>query len=83
MSKELLADYICVLQCDGYGVYYKLAKKGEITLAGGLAHVRRKFVEAKDSDAKLAKHDWIFFVKFTYGTSKPFKQCKFHLSREL
>jgi len=54
--KELLADYSGVLQCDGYGVYDKLAKKGEMTLAGCLAHVRRKYVEAKDSDAKLAKY---------------------------
>ena len=27
-----------------------------MTLAGCLAHVRRKYVEAKDSDVKLANH---------------------------
>lgn len=54
--KELLADYSGVLQCDGYGVYDKLARKSEMILAGCLAHVRRKYVEAKDSDEKLAKY---------------------------
>ena len=61
--KELLADYIGVLQCDGYGVYDKLAKNGEMTLAGCLTHVRRKYVEAKDSDAKLANHALDIFSK--------------------
>jgi len=54
--KELLADYKGVLQCDGYSVYDKLAKKSKMTLAGCLVHVRRKYVEAKDSDQKLAQY---------------------------
>jgi len=54
--KELLADYAGILQCDGYGVYNKLAKKGKMTLAGCLVHVRRKYIDAKQSDAKLANH---------------------------
>ncbi len=54
--KELLADYKGILQCDGYSVYDKLARTSEMTLAGCLAHVRRKYVEAKDSDAILAKY---------------------------
>ena len=52
--KEMLKDYSGVLQCDGYTVYDKIAKKGNIKIAGCLAHVRRKYVEAKDSDAKRA-----------------------------
>ena len=52
--KELLCDYNGILQCDGYKVYDKLAKKGNMKLAACLAHVRRKYVEAKDSDKALA-----------------------------
>jgi len=52
--KELLSGYTGVLQCDGYGVYNKLAKKEDLTLAGCLAHVRRKYVEAKNNDPTLA-----------------------------
>ena len=52
--KELLSGYAGVLQCDGYGVYDKLARKEDLTLAGCLAHVRRKYVEAKSSDPALA-----------------------------
>lgn len=52
--KNLLSSYSGVLQCDGYSVYDKIAKKGKITLAGCLAHVRRKYLEAKDSDHQLA-----------------------------
>lgn len=54
--KELLSDYNGILQCDGYGVYDKLARENEITLAGCLAHVRRKYIEAKDNNEVLSKH---------------------------
>jgi len=49
--KEILAGYEGYVQCDGYKVYDKLARteKG-IRLLGCLAHARRKFYEAKDSD---------------------------------
>ncbi len=52
--KELLSGYNGVLQCDGYSVYDKLAKQEDLTLAGCLAHVRRKYFEAKDNHPKLA-----------------------------
>jgi len=52
--KELLSAYAGVLQCDGYSVYDKLAKKEALTLAGCFAHVRRKYFEAKSSNPKLA-----------------------------
>lgn len=41
--------YSGVLQCDGYSAYQALAKRfAEILLGGCLAHIRRKFVEARD-----------------------------------
>lgn len=44
------ADFKGVIQCDGYGAYDCFAKtRGDrITLAGCMAHVRRKFVEASE-----------------------------------
>ena len=47
--KELLSGYTRGLQCDGYGVYDKLAKQENLTLVGCLAHVRRKYFEAEDN----------------------------------
>ena len=49
--KEILAGYEGYVQCDGYQVYDKIAKTERgIQLVGCLAHARRKFYEAKDSD---------------------------------
>ena len=53
--KEVLADYTGHLQCDGYSVYDKLGKSTRITLLGCLAHVRRKYHEALDSDKTRAE----------------------------
>ena len=52
--KEMLLNYQGILQCDGYTVYDKIGKSEHITLAGCLAHVRRKYVEAKENDPTRA-----------------------------
>ena len=55
--KELLSDYAGYVQCDGYKVYDKIARLNpKITLVGCLAHARRKFFEAKDSDGQRAEY---------------------------
>lgn len=55
--KEMLVDYKGYIQCDGYGVYDKIGKSNKaITLVGCLAHARRKFHEALDSDKKRAQY---------------------------
>jgi transposase len=54
--KELLMNYSGYLQCDGYKVYDKIGKRKEITLVGCLVHARRKFFEAKESDAKRSDY---------------------------
>jgi len=54
--KELLESFQGYLQCDGYTVYDKLGMKSGIDLAGCLIHARRKFFEAKDSDAIRANY---------------------------
>lgn len=52
--KELLVHYNGYLQCDGHTVYDKIGSGPMITLAGCLAHARRKFHDALDSDKKRA-----------------------------
>ena len=55
--KEILSNYTGYVQCDGYKVYDKVAKQNQaITLVGCLAHARRKFYEARDSDAKRSEY---------------------------
>lgn len=53
--KERLEHFAGVLQCDGYGVYETLNNKlTNIVLLNCLAHIRRKFFEARDNDQKRA-----------------------------
>ena len=51
----VLANYTGYLQCDGYAVYDAIGARKGITLVGCLAHVRRKFYEAKESDASRSE----------------------------
>ncbi len=54
--KEILQNYQGVLQVDGYTVYDEIAKLNpSIELAGCLAHVRRKYFDAKAEDPEKAK----------------------------
>jgi transposase len=71
--KELLTGYRGILQCDGYTVYDKIGTDPSITLAGCLAHARRKFREALDSDPERA--EWAL-AKFAdiYGTERRIKE---------
>lgn len=52
-------DFSGALQCDGYEAYDCFARRrgGKIILAGCLAHVRRKFYEAREQAPKVA--GWI------------------------
>jgi len=54
--KEILKDYQGFLQVDGYSVYDKIAKiNPSIELAGCLAHVRRKYFDARKEDPAKAE----------------------------
>ena len=54
--KEMLRGYCGYVQCDGYNVYDKIARiNPDIILVGCLAHTRRKFFEARDSDRKRSE----------------------------
>jgi transposase len=56
LEKIIPVDFRGTIQCDGYEAYDCLARnRGEkIVLAGCLAHVRRKFYEARESAPKVA-----------------------------
>ena len=54
--EELLKNFTGYLQADGYGVYDTFAKRKDIILLGCMAHVRRKFDEAKENDLNLAEN---------------------------
>lgn len=49
------ADFTGTVQCDGYAAYPAFARSREdLVLAGCWAHVRRKFIEAKDNAPQQA-----------------------------
>jgi transposase len=54
--RKWLAGYEGALQTDGYTVYDEFFAKEEITPHGCMAHARRYFFEAKDSDPEWADH---------------------------
>ena len=57
--KERLADFRGYLQCDGYKVYDSMAKKRQdqsLQLISCLAHIRRKFFDAKANHPELAEN---------------------------
>jgi len=56
LEKIIPVDFAGTIQCDGYEAYDCFAKgRGDkIALAGCLAHVRRKFYEARETAPKVA-----------------------------
>ncbi|MFO7938774.1 MAG: IS66 family transposase, partial [Bacteroidales bacterium] len=60
------------LQTDGYGAYKRLVKRKKITRLGCLAHVRRKFFEAKNNDPSRAEQalNWIQAIYAHERTAK-------------
>ena len=54
--EELLKNFTGYLQTDGYQVYDGFAKRKDIILLGCMAHVRRKFDEAKQNDLNLSEN---------------------------
>jgi transposase len=56
LANIIPADFSGTIQCDGYEGYDCFAKGrgGQIVLAGCLAHVRRKFYDARETAPKVA-----------------------------
>lgn len=60
---ELLKNFRGYLQTDGYAVYTKIGNKKDITLLNCMAHARRYFEKALDSDNKRASYAMEMFQK--------------------
>jgi hypothetical protein len=52
----MLENFTGVLQTDGFGVYDEIAEKKGITLIHCMAHARRYFIDAMDSDKDRAEY---------------------------
>lgn len=59
--EEILKDFTGFLQTDGYSVYDAFDNKPDITLLHCMAHARRKFNEAQQSDKARAEHALTMF----------------------
>ncbi|MBK8636387.1 MAG: transposase [Saprospiraceae bacterium] len=70
--KEVLENYNGWLQCDGYGVYDKIATLEGIQIAGCLAHARRYYHEALSND-KNAEYALVIFQNI-YEIEGPINQ---------
>lgn len=54
-AHELLGNYQGIVQTDGYEAYQTLQKSKGFTLIHCMAHARRKFVQAKESNPKIVE----------------------------
>lgn len=54
--RETLENYTGYLQADGYAAYDKFARGRQVKLVSCLAHIRRKFFEARDNHPEMANH---------------------------
>jgi hypothetical protein len=78
-------DFEGTLQCDDYSVYHSYFKAAllderDVTLAGCLAHVRRKFDEAKNDRPEVV--DWFLRqIGLLYGIEEEFREhgCAFEV----
>jgi hypothetical protein len=55
--QQMLKNFAGHLQTDGYAAYEAITRRPEVTALGCMAHARREFVEAKDSDP--ARAEWM------------------------
>lgn len=63
MARELLGNYKGNVQTDGYAAYDQFEEKSGITMHGCRAHLRRKFVEALDTDKRHATEAIVYISK--------------------
>lgn len=64
--EETLSDFTGLLQSDGYSAYTKFARKRDVELVSCLAHIRRKFFEAKSNHPELAELA-LAAIRYLYG----------------
>ena len=74
--KERLVHFQGVLQCDGYTVYNRMAKKsqGNIRLVSCLAHIRRKFYDARAHHSVLAEQA-LSWIQQLYALERKYREA--------
>jgi len=55
-GEALIPNYQGIIQSDGYSVYESIRNRKEITLIHCMAHARRKFFDAKNTDPPRAEY---------------------------
>ena len=76
VAHELFGQYGGILQVDGYEAYESVAKANpQMRLINCMAHARRKFVEASNSDPPEAKH-YLAQVGALYHLEKELREQK-------
>jgi transposase len=54
---DILSEFTGLLQCDGYSSYESFVRKRpQVKLMSCLAHIRRKFIEARDNHPTMAEY---------------------------
>lgn len=71
--KAILKNHCGYLQCDGYKVYDQIGRSDKITLVGCLAHARRYFHEARNTDKVRAEHA-LSIIKRVYQIDRQIKE---------
>lgn len=77
MEKIVPASFTGIIQCDGYEAYDCFARQraGRIVLAGCMAHVRRKFYEAREQAPKVA--GWILrHIQHLYALERDLRDAR-------
>lgn len=77
LEKIIPVDFCGTLQCDGYEAYDCFARRrgDQIVLAGCLAHVRRKFYDAREQSPKVA--GWILrHLQHLYALESQLRQAR-------
>jgi hypothetical protein len=77
LENVLPVDFRGIAQCDGYAAYRSFARSrgDEITLAGCMAHVRRKFFEARDQAPKVA--GWVLLqIQHLYAIESKLRETR-------
>jgi transposase len=68
-AQSFLSGFSGFLQTDAYGSYTQLHGKKSICSLGCLAHVRRKFFEARKNDAKRSS-EMLYLIGLLYAVEK-------------
>lgn len=83
-ANEVLAAYQGYLQCDGYSVYQAIAEKRplDVSLVHCMAHARRKFFDAKESEPQLATY-FLTKVQHLYDLEREAKKAQLNVEQRL